>query len=296
MKKLNYIVIGLLFITSNSLFAQQESTFTFYKYHMNIVNPAYAGIDNQTLATSSLRKQWTGIENAPETQAVSFGTSLNNNLGFGISMVNDKTFIEKQTLVGIDFSYKLKMNETTDLYLGLKASGNFYDVNTSGLETYSIQTDPALASIHSFNPNMGVGAVLKNDKFYISFSIPKLLDTQRARNENGYAMVATDRPHVYLSGGYDWNLNSSAAELVLKPSVILRYVNGAPISVDFNTMLKIENNLEIGAMYRTDKAYAAMANIILSKRFLFGYAYEMSTRSELASAKNTNEILLQFKF
>nr|WP_315165557.1 type IX secretion system membrane protein PorP/SprF [uncultured Flavobacterium sp.] len=293
MKKLNYILIGFLFIMSSSLFAQQESTFTFYKYHMNMINPAYAGMGNQTLGTSSIRTQWTGIVDAPKTQAVSFGTTLGHNLGFGVSVVNDRTFVEKQTFVGVDFSYKLQMSETIDLYLGLKAGGNFYNVNTSGLETYAVQSDPALGSISTFNPNLGVGAVLKNNKFFVSLSIPRILNTQNAKNENGYAMVATDRPHVYLSGGYDFDLNPS---LVLKPSVLLRYVNGAPASLDLNTMLQIENNFEIGGTYRTDKAYAAMANITLSKRFVFGFAYEMSTRPELASAKNTNEILLQFKF
>ena len=126
----NYILTVLLFVMSSTLFAQQESTFSFYKYHMNMVNPAYVGMDKETLGTSSIRTQWTGIESAPKTQAVSFGTPLGNNLGFGMSVVNDRTFIEKQTFVGIDFSYKVKMNETFDLYLGLKAAGNFYDVNT----------------------------------------------------------------------------------------------------------------------------------------------------------------------
>jgi type IX secretion system PorP/SprF family membrane protein len=296
MKKHNYILISVLLLISSTLFAQQESTFTLFRYHMNIVNPAYAGINNETLLTSSLRRQWTGVEDAPQTQSVSFGTALSNNLGFGISMVNDRTFIEKQTFVGIDFSYRLKMNETTDLYLGLKVGGNSYDVNTSGLETYGVQSDPALASIHSFNPNVGVGAVLKNEKYYVSLSIPRLLNREHARNEDGYAMVATDRPHVYLSGGYDFDLNSSLASLILKPSVMMRYVNGAPVSIDLNTMLKIENNLELGVMYRTDQAFAAMGNITISKRFLVGYAYEISTRKTLASSKNTNEILLQFRF
>jgi hypothetical protein len=47
-------------------------------------------------------------------------------------------------------------------------------------------------------------------------------------------------------------------------------------------------------MYRTDKAVAAMASVIL-KKLVIGFAYEVSSRAELASAK-TNEIMLQFKF
>ena len=296
MKKINHIAILALLLTSSALFAQQESVFAFYKSHMNLVNPAYVGMNNETLWTSSLRKQWTGVANAPETQAVSFGTSLGKKVGFGMTVISDKTFIEKQTYFSVDFSYKLKMSETADVYFGIKAGGNSYNVNTSGLETYNVQADPALASMSTFNPNVGVGALYKEGPLYVSLSIPRLLNTKRAKNDAGYASVATDSPHIYLSGGYDLPLQGEFSSLILKPSAMLRYVSGAPVSVDFTTMLQIEKIVEIGGMYRTDKAYAAMTTIQLSKRFVFGFAYEMSTRPALASARNTNEILLQFKF
>ena len=296
MKRIHNILALALLLTSSALMAQQETAYSFYRQHMNLVNPAYAGMDSVTVATSTLRKQWTGIADAPETQAVSFGTSLGKILGFGMTVINDKTFIEKQTYVSVDFSYKLKMSETADLYFGMKAGGNFYDVNTTGLETYNIQSDPALGSINTFNPNVGVGAVYKEGPMYISLSIPRLLNTKKAKNELGYSMVATDSPHIYLSGGYDIPLQGEFSTLVLKPSAMLRYVAGAPVSLDITTLLQIDKTFELGGMYRTDKAYAAMATVLISNRLLFGFAYEMSTQPTLAAARNTNEILLQFKF
>jgi type IX secretion system PorP/SprF family membrane protein len=189
----------------------------------------------------------------------------------------------------------LQMNANIDLYLGIKAGGNFYDVNTSGLQTYLPQSDPALNSINHFNPNVGVGALLKHEKYYVSLSIPRMLNTERVQKENGIASVATDRPHIYLSGGYDFNLNPEAS-LVLKPSLMLRYVNGAPVSLDVNSMLEIQQNFEIGASYRNNKTFAAMVDFILSKRLMVGYVYEISTRVELASVKNSNEFFMRFRF
>jgi type IX secretion system PorP/SprF family membrane protein len=296
MKKIYYIIILALVLVSNLAMAQQESVYTFYRQHMNLVNPAYAGMDSITVATSTLRKQWTGVANAPETQAISFGTSLGKKVGIGMTVISDKTFIEKQTYVSVDFSYKLKMSETADVYFGIKTGGNSYNVNTTGLETYNVQSDPALASISTFNPNVGVGAVYKEGPMYISLSIPRLLNTKRATNDAGYASVATDSPHIYLSGGYDIPLQGEFSSLVLIPSAMMRYVSGAPVSVDFTAMLQIDKTFELGAMYRTDKAYAAMATVLISNRLLFGFAYEMSTQHTLAAARNTNEILLQFRF
>ncbi|MCC9061838.1 PorP/SprF family type IX secretion system membrane protein [Flavobacterium piscisymbiosum] len=295
MKIIKNILAGALLLFSSMLFAQQESLFTTYRYHMNLVNPAYAGVDGETVLATTIRQQWTGIKDAPQTQAVSFGTSVGSNLGIGISMVYDKTFIEKQTQLGLDVSYKIQVGALTDLYLGVKAGGNFYNVNTSGLETYVPQSDPALATINQFNPNVGVGALLKNDKFYVSLSVPRILNTERARNKDGYTAVATDRAHVYLSSGYDFDLETATA-LILKPSFMMRYVNGSPLSVDLNLMLQIEKFLEIGASYRVDNAYAGILGFNISDRMTLGYAYEVSTGNVMASAKNSNEFYLRFKF
>lgn len=294
MKLLKKIFIALLLVGS-SAFAQQESIFAFYRYQMNIVNPAYVGVDDKTVISTGVREQWTGIENAPETQTLAFGTPLGKNTGLGISMVSDKTFIEKQTFLGIDFSYKLKVSEKANLYLGIKGGGNFYHVNTAGLQTYNIMSDPSLNSISSFNPNVGAGALIKYKDFFTSLSVPRILNTERAKNENGYASAATDRPHFYWSSGYDIHFDD-ANRYTLKPSFFLRYINGAPISMDFNTMFNFNNILELGGTYRTDNTFAGLINVRINKRLTLGYANETSSKTDLARAKNTSEFILSFEF
>lgn len=294
MKTIKYYLAVTLILFSVTLSAQQESLFTTYRYNMNLVNPAYAGANHETVFSSTFRNQWTGIKDSPQTQSLSFGTPINKNIGIGVSMIYDKTFIEKQTRIGIDLSYKIQVSAFTDLYFGIKAGGNSYNVNTSGLETYNTQSDPALSSISHFNPNIGIGVLLNNEKFYASLSVPGLLNTERAKLKDGYAAKSTDRPHLYLSGGYNFDLGT-LTPLVLKPSFILRYVNGAPVSADFNTMLDIDNILEIGGSYRTNNSFAGIAGIKISKLLKVGYAYEINSKKELAKAGNTNEFFLQFK-
>jgi len=266
-----------------------------YRNHMNMLNPAYVGVDGETTVAASVRNQWSGIEDAPATQAASFGTTSGKNLGYGISLVHNNTGGDylKTTVVGIDFSYKVKMDTALDLYLGLKAGGSFFNTNFNG--AVGAIGDNALVSSTTFNPNVGVGALLKSKKFFMSLSIPRLLNTENARNIENFTNIPVNRPHVYWSTGYDINLNSDAT-LVLKPSFLLRYVNGAPTAFDFNTMLQIQSYLEVGGMYRTTNpdAYAGIINITLSKRLVVGYAYEVS--GDIVGARNTNEFLLKFKF
>lgn len=295
MKYFKYIIASVLLSYSGLMWSQQESLITQYSQNMNIINPAYAGVDNETIFTSSIRTQWTGIDEAPETQTLAFSMALGKNVGIGLSMVRDRTFIEKQTFAGIDISYKLKASETTDIYFGIKGGGNFYNVNTDGLQTYNLESDPSLVSLSDFTPNVGVGVYLKRQKWYVSFSVPRMLNSERTKNENGIATAATDRPHMYFSTGYEFTVNKKGT-LYLRPSTLMRYVNGAPLSIDLNAMLSFNNKFDFGGTYRTDGAYAAMASLSIGKHIAVGFAYEMSTKAELARAQNTNEFLLKFRF
>jgi len=294
MRKFRYISNLLILVVSIS-WSQQETAITQYWSNMNIINPAYAGYDGQTNATIMVRDQWSGIDQSPQTQMLTFDTYLGRNVGLGLSMIRDKTFIETQTVVSIDFSYRLKVSEKTQLFLGIKAGGNDYNVNTVGLNTYNIFSDPSLESINNFTPNVGLGGLLVRGDWYVSLSVPRLLNTERARNDNGQATVATDRPHYYLSSGYKLGLDTDRV-WTINPSFLLRYVNGAPISIDINTMLRLENKFGFGVTYRTDQALAWICSISISPNFTLGYAYETSTRSTLAQSGNTNEFMLSLRF
>ena len=210
----------------------------------------------------------------------------------GLSVIQDKVFIEKQSFIGVDFSYDVKLSEQLNLFMGLKAGGNNYEVNTSGLETYNVQMDPSLQSISRFNPNVGIGFYLKHAKYYISLSTPKMLNTERAKNEDGYATVATDRAHYYLSGGYTFMLSPTVD---LLPTVLVRYVNGAPVSTDFTATTIVNEKFDFGLTYRTDQSFAAMVKFNISKKIQLGFANEYMTRSGLlARANNSNELFLKF--
>ena len=156
MKKIIIIIVFLL--TNSMLWGQQESIITFYNNHMNLINPAYVGVEKTSSFQSTIREQWSGVKDAPSTQAVSFMTPIGDKkLAIGLSFVNDKVFIEKQAFVALDFSYELNLNESLNLHMGLKVGGNNYQVNTQGLQTYNVEQDPSLEPISRFNPNVGIG-------------------------------------------------------------------------------------------------------------------------------------------
>jgi type IX secretion system PorP/SprF family membrane protein len=236
------VYLALLFLPLIS-FGQQESYYSFYRNTMNIINPAFAGAEEGTVFSFTSRRQWSFDEEAPTTLAFSYSSARENKVGLGISLVADRVFIEQQTNATIDFSYQLNM-ETTQVYLGLKAGGNFYKADPTGLLGFATSPDPIQQAFSKFNPNIGVGALLKRENLWISFSLPRIFNSNRTKD---LAITAKDRVHTYLGGGGTLPLGTN---LYLNPSLLLRKVKGLPFSTDLTAFISWQQKFDVGMSYR----------------------------------------------
>ncbi len=291
------------FLTLVSVMGQQDPNRAFYRYTMNLVNPAYAGaamgvegvgVSQGTEVGLNIRSQWVSVEGAPESQSVFFGTPMGKNLGLGISIINDQTFIEKSTSINVDVSYKLQLSTVTELYFGVKAGANSYDANLSGLTTFGIGSDPNLNNIDgSFKPNIGAGALLKGERFFASLSVPALLSNDRLEEEEGVATYAAGKPHVYLAGGYDFELSKG---IMFKPSTMFRYVEATPLSVDITAAFSFNDRVEIGPTYRYEEGIGGLFIFNAANWINMGYAYEAPFDNEIASQSNgTHEVFIKLR-
>ena len=159
-----YSLLSTVFFTvlfSGSILGQQDVNFALYKYHMNIINPAFTGSQEGTFINSSFRSQWAGVADAPRIQAVSLGVpSVEKRLNYGALFYNDKTFVEQLSRFYANFSYKLRLQPEMDLYLGLSFGGQNFALNFDSLQNVNPIGDQFLSSYSRFTPNVGVGASL----------------------------------------------------------------------------------------------------------------------------------------
>ena len=208
MKSISKFSFLVALFTVNVLIAQQDPNFTLYNFNMNIINPAYAGANNEKELNLSHRSQWLGVDNSPNTQTLSYSMPLKNNLGFGISIVNDKVFILSETDIAVDVSYKLKVSETHNLFFGVKAGGGFVniDLNNAGAPG----GDPLFTANQSFfNPHLGAGLYLKHKKYYVTISTPNFLNGKRYEKKGNTPKAAVDNMHLYLGTGYSFTINDN---------------------------------------------------------------------------------------
>jgi len=288
----------MLLLSVSSAFSQQLPQFTQYMFNTISINPAYAG-SRETLSIVGLhRSQWVGLEGGPETQTLSAHAPLRNEkMGLGISFVNDKLGYENFTYLYADYSYTIKVSESTKLAFGAKAGLTHYNLDEELLNDPFVVDDPFFNDVSNrWSPNVGAGLYLHSQQWYVGLSAPRILNTDYNKGREGTLdYIALERISYYLTGGYVFNLSETTK---LKPSVLLKATNGAPLSFDISANFLFNETFWIGGGYRVDQntaAIGAIADFQISKQLRIGYAYEYPISDLRAYTSGTHEILLMFE-
>lgn len=285
------IAFTLTFLLSNKAEAQQDPNFTLYNFNMNIINPAYAGTKDSPELNLVYRSQFLGIDDAPRTVSMAYSKNVGRNLGIGISLINDKVFILKQTDVAVDISYKIKLSEQTKLYFGLKAGGGFTNIDLT--RAYDGGDDPLfLENQDFFNPHVGAGIHVQNENFYITVSTPNFLKGKRYEKQGNAPTVAIDNSHFYIGTGVNLSLSEN---LMVTPMFMMRNVEGVPNSYDMGAAFDIHKKIIIGMNYRVKEMISSYTLLNVSDKLKFGVAYDV-TMSDLYLVDQRGSIEFIFKY
>ena len=288
------LLMGGILVSAASM-AQQQPMYSQYMFNMLNINPAYAGSRGVMTATALYRNQWVGIPGAPRTSSFSFDMPLNEKkIGIGFQLYDDRLGIERTTGINAFYAFRFQISGSGTLSLGLQAGLLNYQANYTEVSTFQPNDPSFAANVSGLLPSAAAGVYYNSDKFYIGFSTPALLKTQISYNNAAQiASVTSQDLHLYLASGFVMNLNQ---DLALKPSILLKAVSGAPLEVDVNANLWIQNKLSIGASYRTGDAVVGMVELQLNQQLRFGYAYD-KTFSDLGTLNTgTHELMLRMEF
>ncbi|RDK88240.1 PorP/SprF family type IX secretion system membrane protein [Marinirhabdus gelatinilytica] len=289
MKKILILTLIAAFFWSQDSQAQQDPQYTQYMYNMNVVNPAYAGSKESLSITALYRKQWSGLDGAPETFTVSGHSPISDKIGLGLSAIKDELGPISETNVYADFSYTLDLGATTKLAFGLKAGVTFHDVGLTSLELQD-PGDPFFSQdINNTYPNIGAGAFLYGDNYYIGLSVPNMLNSVHL-DENGLK-YGNETNHYFATAGYVFQVSDN---FKLKPSVLVKSAFDAPLSFDGNLNALFYDMFEIGASYRLDDSFSGLVGFQATDFIRIGYAYDRVISDIEAVASSSHEIILTF--
>lgn len=265
------IIASLLFL--NVCMAQQEAQYSQYMYNTMTVNPAYAGSRGVLSFNGLYRSQWVGLEGAPKTEAFNLHMPVSYRVGAGISVVNDELGPTHETAVDAVFSYTIPTSVNGNLSFGLKAGAHLLSVDFEQLAKYQNEpSDPNSNIDRKFSPTVGAGVYYHTDRFYAGLSVPNIIETQHF--ENSSASIARERMHFYLIAGHVFDLDP---DWKLKPAVLSKIVQGAPLQVDVSANFWYKEKVTLGASYRWSAAWSAMAAFNISDEIMLGFAYDKET-------------------
>ncbi len=266
----------VLAISSVAIFAQQDAMFTHYMFNTLSVNSGYAGSRDALTITGLHRSQWVGFDGAPTTQTLTLHSPVyNENLGAGLSIVNDKIGPTNNTSIYGDFAYKIKINDKAKLAFGLKAG---LSIRKSGLTDLSLNTqnDQSFFSDQEsmLLPNFGFGMYYSEDRYYVGLSIPKLLKNDFSTNETaGGTNLASEERHYFLIAGAVFDINQ---DFKIKPTTLVKLTTGAPLEADLTAALLYKDKVWGGLMYRTGDAIGLLIGMHLNDQLALGYSYDWS--------------------
>jgi len=286
------ISFAFLLLISIAGKAQQDPGYTQYMYNPLTVNSAYAGSTGTLEAVLIHRSQWVGIDGAPSTQSFTVHTPLTNDkIGLGFSAVNDNLGPSNELYLDANFSYTLMLSYSTRLALGVKAGARMLNVDwTKG--RYYDGTDVLLNSNidNKLTPSIGAGAYVYGEKWYVGASVPSFIRSDYY--DDVQQSVELERLHYYLMAGYVFDVSDA---LKFKPAMLVRGVNGAPLSLDVSANFLIQEKFVIGAGYRWEDSVSVLAGFQLSKNFFVGYSYDYTTTDLNKYNDGSHEILLRFQ-
>lgn len=288
MKKYIYlsIIVFFVFVQSN---AQSLPIYSQYMSNMVNINPAYAGNQQTPSLTFLWREQWAGLQGSPTTKSITYEGSINDNkVGLGVQLFEDKyvNYI-KRTGVNLYYNIRIPVSENGSIRMGLKAG--LYNDSKSLMNASAFQSgDIALTNnLNTIIPLAGGGLYYEDKRFYLGLAVPDLItfsNTQSYSADRGLYQV--NDIHYFVHSGYLINVND---ELVVKPSVLIKSVKGAPLEMDLNTNVWLENKIGLGVSYRTNQTILAMVETKIQSKFRLGYAYDMPF-----NRPNSHEIYIRY--
>lgn len=284
-------VLALALAGARATHAQQDPLYSQYMFNMLAVNPAYAGSADIFTAMALSRHQWVGFAGAPSTQTLLAHTPLKKeSISMGLSVLNDRIGPTRQTGFYGDFAYRIRTGKTTRLAFGLKGGANLYQSDLATLAT--VDPDAANASVQGkWLPNFGFGLFWHSPTYYVGLSAPKLLQNEIDAVPAAGIVTAVERRHWFLSAGYVIEIDRSVK---FKPSLMLRMVQGAPLSLDVNANFLFRERIWLGALYRVGDAFGVLGQYQVSDQLRIGYAFDLTTTRIGAYNAGTHELMLNY--
>jgi type IX secretion system PorP/SprF family membrane protein len=257
-------------------------------YNTLAVNPAYAGSRDALSIMGLGRFQWVGLNGAPISQNFQAHTPIYAGLCGGVSFGNDKIGPVSNTNLNFDLAYHFRFGHHSRLAFGMRYAVSFFNNRLSTLNTED-PNDPTFASNYNISfGNVGAGVYYQHAKFYVGFSIPNIIE-HRVNNPYG---LATEKRHYYIIAG---SYLKVANTVDLKPTGLVKIVQGAPVQVDLTLEAIFSKKFSVGLFGRLFDGAGVLLGYNIMPNLKVGYSFDFPfTQLMGAGQYGSHEVMLRY--
>ncbi len=293
-----FTALVVVFFAGSTAKAQEFPWTMQYVNNMYTINPAFVGMWDQAGFFVSTRKDYTTIKGSTLYQQFSYHSPIKDHeSGFGADLIRRDVGYEKRLIFTGDYSYQVRLDMYNYLRFGLKAGFVNYSNN---LTDYQLYPDRIYDS--QFNADLkmyfmtafGVGAVIFSDNYYISLSVPQVINNTFKVNRTGYSSLQEFKT-AYLSAGYAFKLHDKS--IILKPNLLIIGTVGKPVYFDASANLYLPANLQLGLNLRSNGAACLSAQFTFPNSIRIGFAADYAIIQDIRKFQaGTYEILVGYDF
>lgn len=288
MKKIN-LIIFLIMSCTVGLFAQSDFQYAQVVNNFGWVNPSYYGISRDVTGTFVYANRLDGQMNSKAFDI--HGGLPYQHIGFGIQGDFNDYGLRKQSIIGVDANFDLRVSCNSYLLFGMFAGYDLWRYDNSGIIN-DVGNDAELytGSLNEYNSNnfitsFGMTYIYKG--FRLGSSLRwNLRNKENIDNKN----LLTYYGHVEYDIMFD--------KFMIRPLGILMWNQELGVNTDLGLMFDYNRVVSIGALYRgtnslKPKSFAVLADLTIAKSATLFLDYEFGL-SSLASIRNSFEIGLRF--
>jgi type IX secretion system PorP/SprF family membrane protein len=293
MKRIIKTVLWLL--VPLSLSAQLTPVNNQYVLNPLTINPSYAGNRGALNLAAFYRRQWVGVPGSPETMTLSIDAPvLDNKVGLGLIILNDKIGVTKETQFITNYAYKLNLGKG-DLSFGLGAGLIATNTKWSDLVALDPGDESYLVDSRRFIvPGFSFGTSYTYNNYFAGFSIPKFLSYNFDYNKNKYTLMVDPKQYSYMfSTGY---LFSLTPKVNILPSTLVIISPSEKILYDLNVHVNFLDRFWAGASYRSGRSVAGLFQFQVNDQLKVAYTYDFDFGKLRTYSNGSHEIMLRYEF
>jgi hypothetical protein len=280
MKKLILSIIAFATIAVTAK-AQDEAIFSHYVVNPMLINPAYAGFNDNVQVFGHLRNQWSGFQNAPKTYALTVDLPMTEKVGIGGMILSAYRYVGKGYKWSIGFSTEFHRSRLDP------------SINDPSANSMVDKNDPLvmqrIKGVTIFDASFGGAAVIQ-DKFLLSASLPNLIRAPVGEQDPNTKRAKTIGKQFILMAGY----RIKKTQLIFEPSLQMHKVLEAPFEVDVNLKALAFDEKLVAAITVRPGNSGQVGLLVGTKQPSFSayYSYNSSLAQFNAYERNGHEVTL----